>query len=151
MPRVFFYIRFLIVRKTHKIFRGDVMRRPKRDDGIRAYLMGTLIGYAAMLLTILPAAFILSLMKSATKASGAAAVIALTVGGFVCGKTAGYVRRKNGLKTGFLCGVMFSVPMIIFTLIFTGGSTGMLFLKIALCISFSAVGGVSGVNSSANR
>lgn len=105
----------------------------------------------AMILTILPAALILSLMKSASKAAGAAAVIALTIGGFVCGKTAGFIRQKDGLKTGFLCGLMFSVPMIILTVIFPSGSAGTLMLKIALCASFAAVGGVSGVNSSEDR
>ena len=104
-----------------------------------------------MLLAIVPASLLLSLMKAASKAAGAAAVIALIVGAFVCGKTAGLISRKNGLKTGFLCGLVFSVPMIILTIVFSSKSGGMLPLKIALCAAFAAVGGVSGVNSSANR
>lgn len=127
------------------------MRKKKRNDRLKPYLIGTLFGYMAMILTILPAALILSLMRSASKAAGAAAVIALMIGGFVCGKTAGAVRQKDGLKTGFLCGLTFSVPMIIITAIFSSGSAGTLILKIALCASFAAIGGVSGVNSSANR
>lgn len=124
-----------------------MMRKGKRNYRLRPYLIGILFGYMATVLTILPAALILSLMRSASKAAGAAAVIALMIGGFICGKTAGALRRKDGLKTGFLCGLAFSVPMIIITVIFSPNSEGMLFLKIALCASFAAVGGVSGVNS----
>lgn len=127
------------------------MRKKKRDDRFKPYLIGTLIGYAAMIITVLPAALILSLMKSASGAAGAAAVIALMVGGFVCGKTAGFVRQRDGLKTGFLCGLAFSVPITVFSLIFSRGGAGTLLLKIALCASFAAVGGVSGVNSTENR
>ena len=110
-------------------------------------MLGILFGYMATVLTILPASLILSLMRSASKAAGAAAVIALMIGGFVCGKTAGALRRKDGLKTGFLCGLAFSVPMIMISIIFSSGSAGTLMLKIALCASFAAVGGVSGVNT----
>ena len=127
------------------------MRKRKRDDRLKPYLIGMLLGYLAMILTILPAALILSLMKSASKAAGAAAVIALMIGEFVCGKAAGALRQKDGLKTGFLCGLAFSVPLTVITVIFSSGTAGTLLLKIALCTSFAAVGGVSGVNSFENR
>lgn len=127
------------------------MRKGKRNDRLKPYLIGLLFGYIATVLTILPAALILSLMKSASRAAGAAAVVALMIGAFVCGKIAGTVRHKDGLKTGFLCGLVFSVPIIIISVIFSSGTVGTLFLKIALCSSFAAVGGVSGVNSSENR
>lgn len=123
------------------------MRRQKRNYRLKPYMIGVLFGYAAMVLTIFPAALILTLMKSASKTAGAAAVIAMMIGGFVCGKTAGFVRQKDGLKTGFLCGLAFSVPMMILTLIFGNGGAGTLVLKIALCASFAAVGGVSGVSN----
>lgn len=127
------------------------MRKRKRDDRLKPYLMGVLFGYAAMALTVLPAALILSLMRSASRGAGAAAVIALTIGGFVCGKTAGVVRGRDGLKTGFLCGVLFSVPMTVITVIFSEWTLGTLLLKITLCASFAAVGGVSGVSFSNER
>ena len=127
------------------------MRKGKRNDKLRPYLMGTLFGYMATAVMILPAALILSLMKSASKAAGAAAVIALMIGSFVCGKTAGTLHRRDGLKTGALCGFAFAVPITLISMIFSLGSVGTVFLKIALCVSFAAVGGVSGVNSPENR
>ena len=78
------------------------MRKKKHADKLKPYLLGTLFGYFAMLITILPASLVLSLMKSAAAGAGAAAVVALTIGGFVCGKTAGLIRRRDGLKTGLL-------------------------------------------------
>lgn len=127
------------------------MRKRKQNEKLKPYLLGLLFGYSAMLLTILPASLVLSLMKSASAGAGAAAVVALTIGGFVCGKTAGLVRRKDGLRTGLLCGLMFAVPMVLIALITSTKTNGFLFLKIALCMAFAAVGGVSGVNSSEER
>lgn len=127
------------------------MRKGKQNSKLRPYIIGTLFGYVAMVITILPAALILSLMKSASGAAGAAAVIAMMIGSFVCGRIAGAIRHRDGLKTGFLCGLTFSVPIILISVIFSSVSVGTLFLKIALCASFAAVGGVSGVNTSENR
>ena len=124
------------------------MRKGKRNYRLRPYLIGVLFGYIATVVTILPAALILSLMKSAAGAAGAAAVVALMIGSFVCGRIAGAIHHKDGLKTGFLCGLAFSVPIILISIIFSSASAGTLFLKVALCASFAAVGGVSGVNSS---
>lgn len=127
------------------------MRRTKRGERFKPYFMGILFGYAAMVLTIIPAALILSLMKAASGAAGAAAVISIVIGGFVCGKTAGLIRQRDGLKTGTLCGLAFSVPLIVLTVIFADKAGGTLVLKLALCTAFAAVGGVSGVNSSADK
>lgn len=127
------------------------MRRSKRGERFKPYLLGILFGYAAMILTIVPAALILSLMKAAAGAAGAAAVISIVTGGFVCGKTAGLIRQRDGLKTGTLCGLAFSLPLIVLTLIFAEKSGGTLILKLALCTAFAAVGGVAGVNSSAEK
>ena len=124
------------------------MRKKKHADKLKPYLLGTLFGYFAMLITILPASLVLSLMKSAAAGAGAAAVVALTIGGFVCGKTAGLIRRRDGLKTCLLCGAMFAVPIVLIAFITSTKTNGFLLLKIALCMSFAAVGGVSGVNSS---
>lgn len=125
-----------------------MMRKGKRNYKLRPYLIGVLFGYIATVVTILPAALILSLMKSAAGAAGAAAVVALMIGSFVCGRISGTIHHKDGLKTGFLCGLIFSVPIILISVIFSSVSAGTLFLKAALCTSFAAVGGVSGVNSS---
>ena len=61
--------------------------------------------------------------------------------------TAGKQRRRGGLKTGAVCGVLYCVPLILAALIFGTVQGILLPVKAALCIGFAAAGGVSGVNS----
>ncbi len=110
------------------------------------YAAGLCAGYAAVILTSLAAALLLSFFDAASKAAGAAAVLALSVGSFVCGRTAGALRRRDGLKTGALCGLIFSVLPMILSLIFGLFGTPMLIVKPLLCIAFGTCGGVAGVN-----
>ena len=80
-------------------------------------------------------------------AAAAAAVPAAALGSFLCGRTAGKQRRRGGLKTGAVCGVLYCVPLILAALIFGTVQGILLPVKAALCIGFAAAGGVSGVNS----
>lgn len=126
--------------------RGDKMRKRKHNSAITPYAAGLILGYAAAILVSAGAALLLSFTDTASKTAGAAAVLALSIGSFVCGRTAGAMRRRNGLKTGALCGLLFSVLPIILSLIFRLFGTVMLIIKPILCIAFGAVGGVAGVN-----
>lgn len=75
------------------------------------------------------------------------AVPAVALGSFMCGRTAGKMRRRGGLKTGAVCGVCFFLPILVMSVIF-GGIHGVLFpVKLALCLCFGTAGGVAGVNS----
>lgn len=121
------------------------MRKAKRDNRAKPFIIGLVLGYAVTAVICALAAAMLSLTDSASNGAGAAAAIALSVGSFVCGKTAGILRRRNGLKTGALCGVLFVLPAIVLSLIFSGFGGGLI-LKIALCLAFGTVGGVAGVN-----
>lgn len=75
------------------------------------------------------------------------AVPAAAMGSFLCGRTAGKMRHRGGLKTGAVCGIMYCVPLILLALIFGTVQGALLPVKLALCIGFGAAGGVSGVNS----
>lgn len=121
------------------------MRKAKRDNRAKPFIIGLIFGYAVTAVICALAAAMLSLTDSAAAAAGAAAVVALSAGSFVCGRIAGILRRRNGLKTGALCGVLFVLPAAVLSLIFSGFGGGLL-LKIGLCIAFGTVGGVAGVN-----
>lgn len=125
--------------------RGDKMRKAKREHRAKPFIIGLIFGYAVTGIICVLAAAVLSLTDSAGAAAGAAAAVALSVGSFVCGKTAGILRRRNGLKTGAVCGVLFVLPVTILSLIFSGFGGGLI-LKIGLCAAFGIVGGVAGVN-----
>ncbi len=92
------------------------------------------------------AAALLSLTDAAVQTAGAAAVLAMSIGSFLCGQTAGIIKHRDGLKTGALCGIAFALPLLILSAVFGGGWSAMFFVKLLLCVSFAAVGGVAGVN-----
>lgn len=123
------------------------MRRHKRDNAFLPYAIGLGAGYAAAILICVAAALILLLSDAASKAAGAASVVALSVGSFICGRTAGRIKRRDGLQTGALSGLIFSVPPILLSIIFLSFGTAMLFVKLLLCVFFGTAGGVAGVNS----
>ena len=123
------------------------MRKKKRRSPLAPFAAGVAAGYGAALIFAALAAGALTITDTATTASGAAAVVALAAGSFVCGRVAGKLRRKGGLKTGALCGILFIVPTIVISLIFGLAGGVLLIVKTVLCVIFGMVGGVSGVNS----
>lgn len=122
------------------------MRKRKRNSRLLPYAVGLIIGYAAMLPVIIPAAALLSLTDAAAQTAGAAAVLAMSIGSFLCGRTAGIIKHRDGLKTGALCGIVFVVPLLILSAVFGSGWSVMFLVKLLLSIAFAAAGGVSGVN-----
>ena len=122
------------------------MRRRKMDPKYMPYLLGMAVGYGTALAISIAAAVILSFSDTAAKSAGAASVIALSVGSFMCGRTAGIIRHREGMRTGALCGLMFSAVPVALSLIFGYFGSVMLILKPLLCVFFGTAGGVAGVN-----
>ncbi len=123
------------------------MRRKKHKGKCYPFAVGMLAGYAAALLVSVICAFILSFFDGAARTAGAAAVLSLSVGSYFCARTVGVIHRRNGLKTGFLCGVGFAVIPIVLSLVFGEFSGGTIVIKLAMCAAFGTVGGVAGVNA----
>ncbi len=123
------------------------MRRKNRNSPFLPFAAGLAVGYVVMLLVSAGAALLLSFFDGAAKTAGAAAVLALAIGSYFCGRTAGMMRRRGGLKTGLLCGLLFLVLPILLSLIFREFEGVMLPVKLILCVAFGVVGGVAGVNT----
>ncbi|MBD5130646.1 MAG: TIGR04086 family membrane protein [Ruminococcaceae bacterium] len=121
------------------------MRKHKQNSRLLPYAAGLTVGYTAALLVSALAAALLSLTDAAAQTAGAAAVLAMSIGSFLCGRTAGIIKHRDGLKTGVLCGLAFVLPLLILSAIF-GRWSAMFFVKLLLCTAFAAVGGVAGVN-----
>ena len=68
-------------------------------------------------------------------------------GSFFCGRTAGKIRRHDGLKTGAICGVIYIAPLILLGIILGRTDGTLILIKLLLCLGFAAGGAVSGVNS----
>ena len=126
------------------------MRKAKKDPRLLPYAAGIISGY---LLTLAAAAVIalpLSFTDIAADMAGAAAIACMAAGAFICGRTGGAIRRRNGLKTGMLCGALYFIPLMIISVIAGAAGSIMLPVKALVCLAFSAAGGVAGVNSPKN-
>lgn len=137
------YFRSTLIKLTEVI----ALRRHKRASALTPYMIGLGVGYAAAILICAAAALVLSFSNAAAKAAGAAAVVAMSIGSFLCGRMVGRIKHRDGLKTGSLAGLMYSVLPVLLSLIFGSFGTAMLFVKPLLCVFFGAAGGVAGVNS----
>ena len=111
------------------------------------YGAGLCLGYAA-LAAISGIAAVIVLITDASAAATAAAVIAIAAGSFIGGRVVGKMNRKNGMKSGAICGAAFIVPILLLSVIFGKAGTFMMFVKITLSVVLGAAGGVSGVNAS---
>lgn len=102
------------------------------------------MGYTGALAVSLLAAGVLSFTDAAAKTAGGAAVLALIIGSFLCGRTAGVIKRRDGLKTGALCGLIFVLPLLLISAIFYNSWSAMFIIKLLLCTAFAAVGELRG-------
>ncbi len=127
------------------------MRRAKREHRVLPYAAGVITGYIVTLILSAAAAFILFMTDSAEAFSGAVAVTASALSCFFAGRRAGRLKRHDGLKTGFLCGIIYVLPLILAAIIWGTFSGALFWLKLILCAVFGAAGGVNGVNSPEKR
>lgn len=123
------------------------MRKAKKNRRTLPFAAGLVSGYGLTLAVSAAAALGLSFTDSASELAWLAALLAMASGSFLCGRTAGKMRRRGGLKTGALCGVLYFLPLMLLSFIFGAAQGILLPVKAALCIVFSAAGGVAGVNT----
>lgn len=122
------------------------MRKARRERPLVPYLAALLCGYAVTLGLVVVSALLLWLIDGMA-AAGAFAVVLIAVGSFVCGRTGGVMKKVNGLRVGLVCGVMYFLPLMLLSMVFGVLGGAMMFVKLAVCLAFSAAGGVAGVNS----
>lgn len=108
---------------------------------------GFAIGYLVTAGISAAGALLLLLLGADGGISWLPAIAAAAAGSFFCGRTAGKLRRHDGLKTGAICGIMYIAPLLLLGLIFGRAEGGLLLIKLLLCLGFAAGGAVSGVNS----
>ncbi len=123
------------------------MRKVKKEHRAVPYLCGTLFGYIMTLGLSVPTALLLSLTGYAEVKAGASAVIIMAVSVFFAGRFSGKLRSRDGLRTGFFCGVLYLMPLLLIGVFCGTAFSVMFFVKIPLCLAFSTAGGVFGVNS----
>ncbi len=119
-----------------------------RKERITAVVQSVLSCVGAVFLTLLAFSAIGTVIDLSDGAFTVMSSVALCAGCFGASFTAAKKRRRNGLKTGLLCGA------IIFGVTFLGGiifvrsfSVGGFFTKILIILICSILGGIIGVNS----
>lgn len=127
------------------------MRRVKREYRLLPYAAGLLTGYIVTLVISTAAALMLFLTDSAEGLSGTVAIAASALSCFFGGRKAGRFKRRDGLKTGFVCGILYMLPLTLIALIWGTFGGALFWVKLILCAVFGAVGGVNGVNSPEKR
>ncbi len=127
------------------------MRRVKREHRMLPYAAGVITGYIVTLVLSAAAALLLFLTDSAQGLSGAVAVVAAALSCFFGGRRAGRLRRRDGLRTGFVCGILYMLPLTLVAIIWGTFGGALLWVKLILCAVFGAAGGVNGVNSPEKR
>lgn len=123
------------------------MRRAKKERRLLPFGAAMAVGYAATLALSAAAGLLLLLTDSAEGLSGSAAAIIQTICAFLAGRTAGRLRRRGGLKTGLLCGIMYLAPFLLIAVIWGTLGGALLWIKLALCVVAAMAGGVSGTNA----
>lgn len=123
------------------------MRKKRNNSRLMPFGAGLVCGYLLTLGIAAAGALIMWVIGADSGLSWLIAVPAAAFGSFVCGRTAGRMRRRGGLKTGFVCGLLYFIPLIILGLVFRTAGWIMLPVKLILCVGFGAAGGVAGVNS----
>lgn len=127
------------------------MRRVKRERRMLPYAAGLVTGYIVTLVLSAIAALVLFLTDSAEGLSGAVAVVVSALSCFMAGRRAGRLKRRDGLKAGFICGLLYMLPLTLVAMIWGAFGGALFWVKLILCAVFGAAGGVNGVNSPEKR
>ena len=109
------------------------MRRKKNRSRLLPFGAGLAAGYLLTIGVAAAGALVMWLTGADSSMAWLTAVPAAALGSFLCGRTAGKQRRRGGLKTGAVCGVLYCVPLILAALIFGTVQGILLPVKAALC------------------
>ncbi len=123
------------------------MRKQKNNNPAFPYIVSLAVGYAVTLAAAALGALLLSFTNGASENAWIAALIASAAGSFFCGRSAGLIKKRQGLKVGALCGIFYMLPLILLSLIFRRIGGFLLIVKVLICIILSCAGAVMGVNA----
>ncbi len=119
-----------------------------RKERITAVVCSILACIGAIFVTALAFSAIATVIDFDDGAFTLMSSIALCAGCFGAGFAAAKKRRKDGLKTGLICGIIIFVTALLGGIIFVKSfSVGGFFTKVLIILICSSLGGIIGVNS----
>lgn len=119
----------------------------KKQNGLMPYLAGLIFGYIVTLIAAAAGALIMWAVGAEPGLAWLAAVPAFAIGSFFCGRKTGEITRRNGLKNGFVSGIIYILPLLLLGIVFGNVQWFLLPVKLVLSLIAGAAGGVAGVNS----
>lgn len=128
------------------------MRRSRRSavryHRLMTVLISILAGLGALTLSAGLLSAVAALFDLSDSVVSAMSGIALAAGCFGCSFFAANRRRRDGLRSGVICGIMiFAAVLIIGALTVKFFSAGGIVSKLLIILSASAIGGIKGVNT----
>lgn len=119
-----------------------------RKERITTVVQSVLACVGAVFLTLLAFSAIATVIDLSDSAFTAMSSIALCAGCFGASFVAAKKRRRNGLKTGLVCGAVIFGATLLGGIIFVRSfSVGGFFTKMLIILICSSLGGIIGVNS----
>lgn len=114
----------------------------------RPFAISLVLGVFSVFAVLSLGAAIIYALQLPVEVSGLFGVISLAAGCFAAGLLLGKMKRRQGLKQGFLCGTALFLLCFIASLVVGEISAGGFFGRLAICVGTGALGGVLGVNTS---
>ncbi|MCC8043226.1 MAG: TIGR04086 family membrane protein [Oscillospiraceae bacterium] len=122
--------------------------KAQRRENVITFIAAVLTGFGAVFAASLLMAVVGTVFDLSDAALNVMSTIALAAGCFACAFVAANRRRRHGLSTGAVCGLLvFAAVIFAGALTYSVFSVGGVISKLIIIICGSCIGGIIGVNS----
>ena len=112
---------------------------------LKSLALGVLAGYISSILLMLVFSILMTVVDISTGAVKIISLVILVISSFICGFFASKKLQVKAIIVGFSSGISYYLTLAVISAIITGGGfTKMFFVKLALAVVFSIIGGIVG-------
>ena len=112
---------------------------------LKSLALGVLAGYISSILLMLVFSILVTVVDISTGAVKIISLVILVISSFICGFFASKKLQVKAIIVGFSSGISYYLTLAVISAIITGGGfTKMFFVKLALAVVFSIIGGIVG-------
>ena len=112
---------------------------------LKSLALGVLAGYISSILLMLVFSIFMTIVDISTGAVKIISLVILVISSFICGFFASKKLQVKAIIVGFSSGISYYLTLAVISAIITGGGfTKMFFVKLAIAVVFSIIGGIVG-------
>ena len=112
---------------------------------LKSLALGVLAGYISSILLMLVFSILMTIVDISTGAVKIISLVILVISSFICGFFASKKLQVKAIIVGFSSGISYYLTLAVISAIITGGGfTKMFFVKLAIAVVFSIIGGIVG-------